>query len=239
MKILRPQPSSVLKERCRWWGKEGIWVLFFCSYGATLCIFSFHCEWSEMWSRRGEDCSENAAFTSRCAQREQRGFFCAYIFCRHQSTTRLCKKKKHTAHTCVIFLCSRSDVTVTLIQSNQKTLVEIILVCRCYFRYMLVWLSPMQAGGGTIGMSHFSQFNLCCLSSDSFIFCPLSHSVSYWFPLSASGPHEYLASSHARSARYALTFRCLILVSKKGFNQKVNFLPPSSPRTGTKISIVV
>ena len=68
-----------------------------CSFAEmTLCIFSFHCEWNEMRSRRGEDFSENAVFTSRRAHREQRGLFCAYIFCRHRSTTRLWKKKTHT-----------------------------------------------------------------------------------------------------------------------------------------------
>lgn len=230
MKILRPQPSSVMKERCGCWGEGGhLSVVVSQLWGDALYLFfSLRVEWNVITSRWRLlwKCS---VYITACSKGTKRIFFLRIHFLSSSEHYQAKKKKHthtHTAHTCVIFLCSRSDVTVTLIQSNQKTLVEIILVCRYYFRYMLVWLSLMHqlAGeGGTIGMSHFSQFNLCCLSSDSFILCPLPHSVSHWFSLSASGPHEYLASSHARSARYALTFCCLILVSKKGFNQKSEF----------------
>lgn len=63
---------------------------------------------------------------------------------------------------------------------------------------------------------------------------PLSHSVSHWFFLSASGLHEYLASPRTRVYYCAHAGSYISppnphLEKKKGFNQRVNFLPPSSP----------
>jgi len=83
-----------------------------------------------------------------------------------------------------------------------------------------------------IDMSHFSQLNLCCFSSDSCVPHPLSHSVSHWVSLPASALHKYLASSRAhiyltlqpvQLCSQALTFHCLILISKRDLTKESIF----------------
>ena len=96
MKILRPQPSSVMKERCGWWGEGGhLSVVVSQLWGDALYLFfSLRVEWNVITSRWRLlwKCS---VYITACSKGTKRIFFLRIHFL-SSSEHYQAKKKKHT-----------------------------------------------------------------------------------------------------------------------------------------------
>lgn len=115
--------------------------------------------------------------------------------------------KRHAVRTCVIFLCLGWDVTVFILQlihsleSDYSQYLSIFLTNICF--YVRGVKHPVCQQGKNIHMCLFIACQLLLIfffsPSESFIPSSLSRSLSHWFSLSASGLHQYLASSHGHT----------------------------------------